>query len=79
MAYDDLTTAIGQYGQETPSAGDFGSQVAGSWSDFDGVWAQGLKVLGLAISEMVSKIHTVGTNYSTADTANVRNADGVAG
>jgi hypothetical protein len=79
VAYDDLTTAINQYGQETPSAGDFGSQVAGSWSDFDGAWAQELNVLGLAISEMVSKIHTVGTNYSTADSANVRNVDGVAG
>ena len=79
VAYDDLTTAINQYGQETPSAGDFGSQVAGSWSDFDGAWAQELNVLGLAITEMVSKIHTVGTNYSTADSANVRNIDGVAG
>jgi hypothetical protein len=79
VAYDDLTTAISQYGQETPSAGDFGSQVAGSWSDFDGAWAQELNVLGLAITEMASKIHTVGTNYSTADSANVRNIDGVAG
>jgi hypothetical protein len=36
-------------------------------------WAQELNVLGLAITEMASKIHTVGTNYSTADSANVRN------
>ena len=73
VAYDDLTTAITQYGQEAPSAGDFGSEVAGSWSNFDGAWAQELNVLGLAITEMASKVHTVGTNYATADSANVRN------
>ena len=42
-------------------------------------WAQELNVLGLAITEMVSKIHTVGTNYSTADSANVRNTALAAG
>jgi Excreted virulence factor EspC, type VII ESX diderm len=79
LAYDDLTTAIGQYGQEAASSGDFGSQVAGAWSDFDGAWAQELNVLGLAITEMASKVHAAGTNYATADSANVRNIDGVAG
>lgn len=42
-------------------------------------WAQELNVLGLAITEMVSKIHTVGTNYSTAASANVRNTALAAG
>ena len=79
VAYDDLTTAISQYGQETPSAGDFGSQVAGAWSGFDGAWAQELNVLGLGISEMASKVHTAGTNYAASDSANVRNADGILG
>jgi len=79
VAYDDLTAAINQYGQETPSAGEFGSQVAGAWSDFDGAWAQELNVLGLAITEMASKVHTAGTNYATSDSANVRNADGIIG
>jgi hypothetical protein len=79
VAYDDLTTAISQYGQESSSAGDFGSQVAGSWSAFDGAWAQELNVLGLATTEMASKVHTAGTNYATADSANVRNIDGLAG
>lgn len=79
LAYDDLTTAISQYGQEAASSGDFGSQVSGAWSDFDGAWAQELNVLGLAISEMASKVHTAGTNYATADSANVRNADGILG
>jgi hypothetical protein len=79
LAYDDLTTAINQYGQETPSSGEFGSQVAGAWSAFDAAWAQELNVLGLAMTEMASKVHTAGTNYATADSANVRNVDGVAG
>lgn len=42
-------------------------------------WAQELNVLGLAITEMVSKIHTVGTNYSTAESANVRDTALAAG
>jgi hypothetical protein len=79
VAYDDLTTAISQYGRESPSAGDFGSQVAGSWSAFDGAWAQELNVLGLATTEMVSKVHTVGTNYAAAESANVRDIDTLAG
>ena len=79
VAYDDLTTAISQFGLQAPSAGDFGSQVAGSWSAFDGAWAQELNVLGLATTEMASKVHTVGTNYSAAESANVRDIDGVAG
>jgi hypothetical protein len=78
VAYDDLTTAISQYGLQSPSAGDFGSLVAGSWSAFDGAWAQELNALGLAINEMASKVHTAGTNYATAESANVRNIDGVA-
>ena len=79
VAYDDLTAAINQYGQETPSAGEFGGQVAGAWSDFDGAWARELNALGLAITEMASKVHTAGTNYATSDSANVRNADGIIG
>jgi hypothetical protein len=78
VAYDDLTTAIGQYGQESASAGDFGSQVAGAWCSFDGAWAQELNVLGLATTEMASKVHTAGTNYATAESANVRDIDGLA-
>jgi Excreted virulence factor EspC, type VII ESX diderm len=77
VAYDDLTTAITQYGQEAAAPGDFGSEVAGSWSDFDGAWAQELNVLGLAITEMASKVHTAGTNYATADSASARDIDGV--
>jgi Excreted virulence factor EspC, type VII ESX diderm len=78
VAYDDLTTAISQYGREDPSAGDFGSQVAGAWSGFDSAWAQELNVLGLATTEMASKVRTAGTNYATAESANVRDIDGLA-
>ena len=79
VAYDDLTTAITQYGQEAASSGDFGSEVEGAWSDFDGAWAQELNVLGLAITEMASKVHTAGTNYASADSANTRNIRGTVG
>jgi hypothetical protein len=79
VAYDDLTTAISQYGSQAPSAGDFGSQVAGAWSDFDGAWAQELNVLGLAITEMAGKVQTAGTNYATAESANVGDIEGLAG
>jgi hypothetical protein len=79
VADDDLDTAITQYGQEAASAGDFGTEVAGAWSDFDGAWAQELNVLGLAISEMASQVHTAGTNYTTADSANTRNIRGTVG
>jgi hypothetical protein len=79
VAYDDLTTAITQYGQETPAPGDFGSEVAGSWSAFDGAWAQELNVLGLAITEMVSKVHAAGANYAATDSASTRDIHGVVG
>jgi hypothetical protein len=79
VAYDDLTTAINQYGQGSAAPGDFGSEVAGSWSAFDGAWAQELNVLGLAITEMASKVHTAGTNYAAADSASVRDIDGLTG
>jgi len=73
LAYDDLTTAITQYGQEAPAApGDFGSEVAGPWSDFDGAWAQELNVFGLALSEVCSNVRAAGANYSAADSAGIR-------
>lgn len=79
VAYDDLTTAIAQYGQEAPAPGEFGSEVAGPWSDFDGAWAQELNVLGLALTETAGKVHAAGANYAAADSANIRDIHGVIG
>lgn len=78
-AYDELNTAITQYGQEGAASGDFGTEVAGSWSDFDGAWAQELNVFGLAISEAASKVHTAGSNYAAAEAVNTSEANGVGG
>lgn len=79
VAYDDLNTAIGQYCQEVPAPGDFGREVAGSWSDFDGAWAQELAVLSEALNETASKVHAAGANYSAAESVNTRDADSVGG
>jgi hypothetical protein len=70
-AYDDLATAISQYGgDETASPGDFGSGVSSAWSNFDDAWAQELNVLGLAVTEMISKVQTAGTDYATSESIN---------
>jgi hypothetical protein len=79
VAYDDLNTAIIQYGQEASSPSDFGTEVAGSWSDFDGAWAQELNVFSLALSETASKVHTAGANYAAAESANINDIDSVEG
>lgn len=79
LAYDDLTTAITQYGQQAPAPGDLGSEVAGSWSDFDGAWAQELNVYGLALTELARKVHAAGVNYAAADSATIRDVDSAGG
>ena len=70
LAYDDVNTAINQYCQELPAPGDFGTEVASAWSDFDSAWMQELNVLGMAVGEAASNVHTAGANYSAAESVN---------
>lgn len=79
-AYDDLTTAIAQYsGQDSPSPADFGSEVGSAWSNFDDAWAQELKVLGLALTELTSKVHSAAASYSGAESSNTHAVAKLAG
>jgi uncharacterized protein YukE len=72
-ARDELTTAIVRYGsQETLVPGDFGSEVAGAWSNFDGAWAQELNVLGQALTELISKVQSAAASYAGAESSNTR-------
>jgi hypothetical protein len=77
QAYDDLTTAIAQYGQDSAAAVDFGCEVAGAWSAFDSAWAQELNVLSQAVTEMVGKVQAAAANYAGAESSNTRAIDGV--
>lgn len=79
LAYDDLNTAITQYGQEVASPGDFGSEVASSWSGFEDAWLQELNVFSLALNETAEKVHTAGANYAAAESANIKDIDSVGG
>lgn len=79
LAYDDLNTAITQYGQEVASAGDFGREVASSWSGFEDAWLQELNVFSLALSETAEKVHTAGANYAAAESANTNSINSVGG
>jgi hypothetical protein len=58
QAYDDLNTAMAQYGRAIPAPSALGSEVASAWSNFDAVWAQELNVLGLATAEVIDKFMT---------------------
>ena len=72
-AYDDLTTAITRYsGHESPSPGDFGSEVASAWSNFDDAWAKELDVLRLALMEMISKVHSAAAGYAGAESGSTQ-------
>jgi hypothetical protein len=79
VAYDELNTAITQYSHEAAAPGDLGTEVANSWSDFDGAWAQELSVFGLAISEAANKVHTAGFSYAAAESVNTSDAERVGG
>jgi hypothetical protein len=76
--YDDLTTAISQYGQGSSAPGDFGSEVASAWSNFDNAWARELNAVRLALMEMTSNFHTSAAGYASAEARNAHVAAKVA-
>jgi hypothetical protein len=79
QAFDDLSTAITQYGSGSATLADFGSEVASGWSNFDGAWAQELNILGLALTEMIRKVSKTAVGYSTAEVVNITAIHKIAG
>jgi len=79
QAFDDLNTAINQYGSGSATLADFGSEAASAWASFDGAWAQELNVLGLALTEMIRKVSKTAVGYSAADVINAAAIQEMAG